>query len=195
MRQFGRLAVALFALAISLLARTASAQVNLAWDASADPSVVGWKVSYGTSSGNYTTTIDAGSAIGPCGTGTTPCLTIANLVGASASASQTSFLAAGGGGAATVTASATQTFFFVVAAYNSSSQLSPASNEVSVIPACASWTATNNGSSWISLSNASGGVSATVIYAVAINNGAPRSGTITVAGQNFTISQGATPVT
>jgi len=35
--------------------------VSLAWDASADPTVVGYKLSYGTSSGNYATTVDVGN--------------------------------------------------------------------------------------------------------------------------------------
>src|SRR5262245_24011282 len=34
--------------------------VNLAWDASTDSSVIGYRLSYGTSSGNYSTTVDVG---------------------------------------------------------------------------------------------------------------------------------------
>ena len=35
--------------------------VTLAWDASSDPSVIGYRVSYGPSPGNYTATVDAGN--------------------------------------------------------------------------------------------------------------------------------------
>ena len=38
-----------------------AATANLAWDASTSSGVAGYKVSYGTSSGNYTSTIDAGN--------------------------------------------------------------------------------------------------------------------------------------
>jgi hypothetical protein len=39
-----------------------AASANLAWDASTSSGVGGYKVSYGTSSGNYTSTIDAGNS-------------------------------------------------------------------------------------------------------------------------------------
>lgn len=35
---------------------------TVSWDASRDPSVLGYRVHYGTSSGNYTATVDAGKA-------------------------------------------------------------------------------------------------------------------------------------
>jgi len=35
--------------------------VSLAWDTDTDPSVVGYNVNYGTSSGSYTQTLNAGS--------------------------------------------------------------------------------------------------------------------------------------
>ena len=38
-----------------------AASANLAWDASTSSSVGGYKVSYGQSSGNYTSTIDVGN--------------------------------------------------------------------------------------------------------------------------------------
>ena len=51
-----RLAFVLFALLASTKAFTIS------WDGSPDPTVLGYRVYYGTSSGNYTSTIDAGKA-------------------------------------------------------------------------------------------------------------------------------------
>jgi len=38
-----------------------AAQVTLAWDASTDPAVVGYKIHYGTASGNYSALVDVGS--------------------------------------------------------------------------------------------------------------------------------------
>ena len=49
--------LALFLFSGNLFAGTA----NLAWDASTSSNVGGYKVSYGTSSGNYTSTIDVGN--------------------------------------------------------------------------------------------------------------------------------------
>jgi len=37
-----------------------TAQVTLAWEPSASPDVLGYKVSYGNSSGSYATTVDSG---------------------------------------------------------------------------------------------------------------------------------------
>src|SRR5262245_60849262 len=45
----------------SLLARGASRQVTLAWDASPDTNVAGYKIHYGTNSGEYPTTLDVGA--------------------------------------------------------------------------------------------------------------------------------------
>ena len=54
------------------------------------------------------------------------------------------------------------------------------------------WTAVSNNTSWITItSGASGTGAGTVNYSVAANTGAARTGTITVAGQTFSISQAA----
>jgi predicted outer membrane repeat protein len=65
------------------------------------------------------------------------------------------------------------------------------SNTVSVnaAPGCA-WTVTvNNANPWITSSTQSGTGSGTVNYTVAANSGPPRSGTMTIAGQTFTVNQ------
>ena len=49
-----------FFLILSFPLFTHAAQVSLAWDASTDPDVAGYKVYYGTSSRNYQVVIDAG---------------------------------------------------------------------------------------------------------------------------------------
>lgn len=58
-------------LALSSLTSFAAPSITLAWDSSADPSVVGYKVYYGVGTRNYTNSVSAGSA-------TT--LTVSNLV-------------------------------------------------------------------------------------------------------------------
>ena len=57
LRRFLSPGLALFLFSGNLFAGTA----NLAWDASTSSNVGGYKVSYGLSSGNYTSTIDAGN--------------------------------------------------------------------------------------------------------------------------------------
>ena len=52
---------AILLLAGSLVSVQAAPSVTLAWNPSADPSVVGYRMHYGTSSGNYTTTLDLGN--------------------------------------------------------------------------------------------------------------------------------------
>jgi hypothetical protein len=59
---------------------------------------------------------------------------------------------------------------------------------VSCDSSCA-WTATSN-NSWITITGgSSGGGNGTVSYSVAANSGAMRTGTLTIAGQTFTVSQ------
>jgi hypothetical protein len=56
-----------------------------------------------------------------------------------------------------------------------------------------SWTATSN-STWITVTGGSSGSgNGTVSYSVAANTGAARNGTITIAGQTFTVNQAACP--
>src|ERR1700720_4381776 len=43
------------------VAQAATQSVSLAWNTATDPSVVGYNVNYGTSSGSYTQTLNAGS--------------------------------------------------------------------------------------------------------------------------------------
>src|SRR6202030_2425953 len=47
------------------VAHAATQSVSLAWDVDTDPSVVGYNVNYGTSSGSYTPTLNAGSTTPP----------------------------------------------------------------------------------------------------------------------------------
>lgn len=62
---------------------------------------------------------------------------------------------------------------------------------LSVLSSCP-WTTSNNSNTWISIAPASGtgsGSTQTITYTVAANPGAARAGTMTIAGQTFTISQ------
>jgi len=68
-----------------------------------------------------------------------------------------------------------------------------ASVAVTATGSSCTWTASSN-APWISItSGASGSGNGSVGFSVAANTGAARSGTITIAGQTFTVSQDATP--
>lgn len=58
---------------------------------------------------------------------------------------------------------------------------------VSVAPGCA-WAAASN-VPWISVSSASGNGNGSVVYTVQANSGSARSGSVTIAGQAFTVNQ------
>lgn len=60
--------------------------------------------------------------------------------------------------------------------------------QVNTASNCA-WTAINNAPSWITVQNNSGAGNTTINYMVAANTGAARIGTVSVAGQIFTVSQ------
>jgi hypothetical protein len=52
----------LLLLGLLLLTSSVCNAFTISWDASLDPTVLGYRVHYGTSSGNYTMTVDAGKA-------------------------------------------------------------------------------------------------------------------------------------
>jgi hypothetical protein len=86
---------------------------------------------------------------------------------------------------------------FVVAATTSLSTSAAASTvsvSVTAAPGCA-WTATSNASFITITAGAAGTGNGTVAFAVAVNTGAERTGTVTVAGSTLTITQGAAAVT
>ncbi len=95
-------------------------------------------------------------------------------------------------GGTSVAASATVTVHpctYALGASSASFSASANTGNVSVASSCA-WTATSN-VSWISItSDASGSGNGTVVYAVAFNTGTTaRTGTLTIAGRTFTVTQ------
>ena len=133
-------------------------------------------------------------------TSNAPWITITNGASGSGNGSVSFTVAANGDAARSGTiAVAGQTFTVnqagsCCATINPTSQSAPvaggAGNQVAVTIAggCA-WTATSN-APWITINNgASGSGNGSVSFTVAANGGAARSGTITVAGQTFTVNQ------
>jgi hypothetical protein len=96
----------------------------------------------------------------------------------------------GSASSATVTINDNDTCSFSI---NPTGHASPASGDSGSVgvtsPVGCSWTAASN-VSWITItSGASGSATGTVDYSVAANAGASRTGTLTIAGQTFTVTQ------
>jgi hypothetical protein len=82
---------------------------------------------------------------------------------------------------------------------NPTSRSSPAAGETTSVTMTAgsgcAWTSTSN-ASWIAVTaGATGTGNGTITLAIAANVGAARTGTVTIAGQTFTVSQAAVPCT
>lgn len=174
-------------LILTLPARQAgAAAVTLAWDANTEATVAGYRVGYGTTSGNYSSTVDVGNwtsvNISGLETGRTyyfACKAYDSTGRESAysreisytppaaactysiSPASQSFVSAGGKGSVTVSA-----------------------------PSACTWSA-SSGASWVTITSGSGGTGpGTVGYSVAANTSpSSRSATMTVAGSTFTVSQ------
>ena len=168
-----------------------SAQVTLQWDPNLEADLAGYRVYYGTSSGNYSHSLDVGK--------TTTC-TVSNLQDGmpyyfAATAYDTAFAESefssevvyGGGGECA----------FAISPDSQSFGSSGGAGTVSLSAGTGcSWTAVSNPSWIIVTSNSSGSGSSTVYFSVASNSSSSRSGTLTVAGKTFTVNQqGSSPST
>ena len=170
------------------------AQVNLAWNASTDPTTAGYKIYYGTSSGSYQSVVDAGN--------TTTC-SIPNLLNG-----VTYYFAA-----TDYNTSGTESGYSNEVSYNTSStsssscsySISPSSQSVSssggpgtvnvTTSSGCSWTAVSN-VPWMTItSNSSGSGNGAVNYSVSANStSSSQTGTVTIAGKTFTVTQsGSSP--
>lgn len=168
-----------------------SAQVALQWDANTDPTVTGYKVYYGTSTGNYPTHVDVGK---------TTTYTVSNLQdGATYYFATTDYNASGtesGFSNEVVFGGTPCTYSMSPSTQSFSSSAGTGSVSVTTGVGC-SWTAVRN-ADWIAItSNNSVTGSGKINYSVASNSSSSsRSGTMTIAGQTFTATQtGASLVT
>ncbi len=91
----------------------------------------------------------------------------------------------------TVNQAAPCSFVIAPTAANVDSPGSAGSVTITTAAGC-SWTATSNNGDWIAITSpTSGSGSGTVAYSVAANGGPARTGTVTIAGQTFTVNQAA----
>ena len=163
-------------------------QVTLAWDASTDPNVVGYKIHYGTASGNYPAVVDAGSK--------TTC-TIANLTAGmayyfAATGYDSSGQESGYSNEVVYAFPSACTFSLSPGSYSSTPSGGPGTVQIATQSGCA-WTATSNVSWLIITSNSAGTGNGMVNYSISANpSAASRSGTMTIAGKAFTVNQSGT---
>ncbi len=165
------------------------AQVTLAWDASTDPDIAGYKVYYGNSSGSHQTVIDVGN---------TTTYTILNLLDGTiyyfaATGYNTSGIESGYSNEVVYNPSVC-TYSISPATQSFDSSGGPGTVSVTASSACI-WTAVSN-ASWITISsNSSVTGNGTVNYSVSADSGTTsRTGTLTIAGKTFTVIQsGSSP--
>jgi hypothetical protein len=162
-----------------------AAQVTLAWDPSTDPNVTGFRVYYGTSSHSYQSNNDAGQ-------NTT--LTVSNLQDGTAyffavTAYDTTGIESGYSNEISYNPTGTCLYSISPASQSVESSGGPRTVAVSSQSGC-TWTAVSNVSWLVITSNSSWTGSGTVNYSVIANSSAsPRTGTMTVAGKTFTVTQ------
>ena len=162
-----------------------AAQVTLTWNASTSSNVAGYKIYYGTASGNYPYSVDAGNTtsytLSGLSTGATyyiAAITYDSSGDQSGDSNEVSY---------TVPSPCTYSISPTSASFTSSGGTGSVS--VTTQSGCA-WTA-SSAASWMSItSGASGTGSGTVNYAVAANTGtSSQTAASTVAGLAFTVTE------
>jgi hypothetical protein len=182
----------LLPIAILLLLSTSAPvfaiNVNLIWDPNTEPNLVGYKLYIGAASRTYGVNVPLGNVTTAALTGLTPgtyyfAVTALDSLG-NESAYSNEFSA---------TLACTSSISSSSQSFTSSAVLGSVS--VTVLSGC-NWTATSNASFITVTSGSSGSGNGTVSYSVAPNTGASqRTGTITIAGQTFTVTQDGLPQT
>lgn len=162
--------------------RAEAASVSLAWDAASG--VSGYKVHYGTASGNYTASADVGNAtsasVPNLSDGTRYYFAVTAYDSSKTESDYSNEVSYGGSSSCTYAISPSSATF--------TSSGGTGSVSVTATSGC-SWTA-STGVSWATISSGSSGTgSGTVKYSVAANTGSSRTAAFTIAGKSFSITQ------
>ena len=164
------------------------AQVTLVWDASAEPTVAGYKVYYGTASRNYTSVADAAKNSTATISGLTQGQKYYFAVTAYASSGLESSYSNEVTYAVAVAAGASCTFTLAPTSASYSASGGSGTLSVTTQQGC-QWT-TANSTSWMSLSPGAGTGPGTVTCTASANPGtASRTAALTIAGNMFTVQQ------
>jgi hypothetical protein len=159
--------------------------VTLAWDANTEASVTGYKVSYGTGSSSYSSTVDVGNWTSVSITG----LDTGRKYYFACKAYNAAGTESGYSSEISYTTPAACTYSIAPASQSFSSPGGSGSVTVTTQAGCA-WSASSS-ASWVSITaGASLSGPGTVSYSVAANTAtASRSAAMTIAGNAFTVSQ------
>jgi Viral BACON domain/Fibronectin type III domain len=162
-----------------------AAQITLAWNPNAEPDLAGYMVNYGTVSGNYQVYMDVGNITQA---------TITNLQDGgtyyfAVTAYNVSGIESGYSNEVSYTASAACTYSLSPTSQSAGSSGVSGAVSVTTSSGC-TWAAVSN-ASWITItSNNSVTGAGTLNYSVSANSGtASRTGTLTIAGRAFTVTQ------
>jgi hypothetical protein len=162
------------------------AQLTLTWDPNSEPDLAGYKIYYGTTSGNYPGNLDVGNV-------TTCALTGLNW-GTTYYAAATAYNTTGyESGFSNEVSFYTGSCSYTISP--SSASFSNAGGSGSVVittQAGCNW-GTSASIPWITVTSGSGMGSGTMSYTVSSNSGANRSASMTIAGNVFTVTEAGLP--
>ncbi len=159
------------------------AQVTLAWDPDSVSDLAGYKIYYGTASGNYQGNVDVGNVT----TYTLNNLTIGTTYYAAATAYIISGLESSFSNEVMYTVPSCT---YVISPSSASFAASGGTGSVSITtPSYCNWM-TSSGISWIGINTGSGMGSGSMTYSISPNTGtASRVGSLTIAGNVFTVTE------
>ena len=171
-----------FALLFFYLTPVYGIDVNLAWDPNTESNLAGYNVYFGTASRSYGSPINVGNRTTYTVTGLSGTVFYFAVTAVDTSGVESGF-------SSEVVVSLLCTFSISPASLTIGQGASTGSVAVSASTGC-NWAATSN-ASWITITSGSAGAGdGTVNYSLAVNStGIARTGTITIAGQNFTVIQ------
>ena len=187
-------ALLLLVLFASFAASAEAGSLTLAWDANSESDIAGYVVNYGIASGSYSNSLDAGNVTS---------VTIASLTDGqqyffAVRAYNTSGLQSPLSNEISGTPVAATGCTYTLSSTSASVSASASTGTVSITASAASCSSTAaSTASWITVTaGATGTGSRTVSYSVAANTTtSSRTGTMTVAGQTFTVTQAASTPT
>ena len=162
---------------------TASADVTLAWDRSADSTVVSYKLYYGVASGTYQTSLSCGNNTSYTVTGLGAGTYYFAVTAGDSSGNESGY-------SNEVSRTITGCAYSISPLSQSSASAGGAGSVAVTASAGCPWTAAS-GVSWITITSGSGGTgNGTVNYSVDANTiSTARIGTMTIAGLTFTVTQ------
>ncbi|PYV37574.1 MAG: hypothetical protein DMG09_14365 [Acidobacteria bacterium] len=165
---------------------TASADVTLAWDRSADSTVVSYKLYYGVASGTYQTSLSCGNNTSYTVTGLGAGTYYFAVTAGDSSGNESGY-------SNEVSRTITGCAYSISPLSQSSASAGGAGSVAVTALAGCPWTAAS-GVSWITITSGSGGTgNGTVNYSVDANTiSTARIGTMTIAGLTFTVTQSGT---